>query len=247
MSKEQKLNQVIAVEKGVKSRVYAMTSEKYKVVQKPELFEGFAKRYERKNEESEELPPENKRVQFRVEEILAQVAEGLSEVFDVTAAKDWANCNARADVKIGDTVLVKDAPATYLLFLEKQLTDIRSIVDKLPVLSEAETWKRDENSGLYGTDSVATHRTKKVQRPIVLYAATPEHPAQTQLISDDVLVGHWQTVKLSGAMPKPAQQALLRRVDELLKAVKYAREQANLTPAPDVTVGKAIFDYLLTA
>jgi hypothetical protein len=241
----QKLNQVVAIEKGVKSRVYAMTSELYKAEQKPDFFTGFTKNFQKTNEDGEDFPPENKRVQFRVDEMLAQVSKGLTELFDVVATKDWANCNARADVVVGDTVIVKNAPATYLLFLEKQLNDVRSIIEKLPTLDEAEDWRKDDNTGLYKTGNIATHKTKKVQKPIVLYDATKEHPAQTQLISDDVIIGHWQTVKLSGAIPAPEKQQLLERVDELGKAVKFARETANQSDAEAINAGKAIFEYLL--
>jgi hypothetical protein len=40
----------------------------------------------------------------------------------------------------------------------------------------------------------------------VLYDATEHHPAQTQLISEDVIVGWWETVKHSGAIPRPRQE-----------------------------------------
>lgn len=85
-----------------------------------------------------------------------------------------------------------------------------------------------------------------MQKPIVLYAATPEHPAQTQLITEDVLAGYWSTVKQSGAMPATEKLALLERIDKLLRAVKDAREAANMideVKVPDV--GAAIFNYLL--
>ena len=55
--------------------------------------------------------------------MLAEVAGILTRLFDVTLTKDTANCTARADVKIGDSVLLPAVPVTYLLFLEKQLTD----------------------------------------------------------------------------------------------------------------------------
>lgn len=42
-----KLNQIIAVEKGVKSKSYSDLTELNKVVQKPDLFNGLVKRYEK--------------------------------------------------------------------------------------------------------------------------------------------------------------------------------------------------------
>jgi hypothetical protein len=241
-----KLNQIIAIEKGVKSRVYGEITEIYKAVQKPALFNGFAKTYLKKDDDGEDLPPERQRVQYVVKDILNAVSRLSTELVAVTARKDWTNCEAKGSVEVDGAVLIKDAPVPFLLFLEKQLTDLRTFVVALPMLDEAEAWALDQNSGLYKTDASSTHRTKKLQKPIVLYDATDKHPAQTQLIVEDIIVGFWNTVKQSGAIPKPDKQALLGRVEKLLKAVKVAREAANMqdeVETPDI--GAAVFGYLL--
>lgn len=240
-----KLNQIIAIEKGVKSRVYGEVSELHKSSQKPELFNGFVKTYRKRDEEGEDYPPERKKVQINATDALGRIGELLTELIDVTATKDWANCQAVANVEVDGRVLIKDAPAPHLLFLEKQLTDLHTFIVKLPVLDEADDWLKDENSGLYKTAAIPTHRTKKVQKPIVLYEATKEHPAQTQLITEDVTVGYWDTIKHSGALPAPRKQQLLERVEKLAKAVKFAREQANGVASPPQQIGGALFDYLL--
>jgi hypothetical protein len=241
-----KLNQIIAVEKGIKSRVYGEITDLHKAVQKPDLFNGFAKNYQPKDDEDEGLPSERKRVQYETKDVLRSVERLSTELFDITARKDWTNCEAKADVKVDGKVLVAQAPVSYLLFLEKQLTDMRTFVGCLPVLDEGEAWERDPNSGLFKTDPIQTHRTRKVQKPVVLYPATEQHPAQTQLITEDVIAGFWSQVKHSGAMPKPEKEALADRVEKLLQAVKQAREEANThdeTTAP--AVGSAVFGYLL--
>lgn len=241
-----KLNQVIAIEKGVKSRVQSEVTELYKVAQKPELFSGFVKSYTKKDDEGEDFPPEKKKVQFRVDDLLRKAQRSMTELMEVTARKDWTNCVARADVLVDQEVVIPGAPITYLLFLEKQLTDLRTMIGALPLLDEADTWTKDDNAALMRTDAIQTHRTKKVQKPIVLYNATPEHPAQTQLITEDNVVGYWSAIKHSGAMSKPDKEALLTRVETLLKGVKVAREKANMQEeeiAP--SVGDAIFGYLL--
>lgn len=241
-----KLNQIIAVEKGVKSRVYGEFTEMHKSSQKAELFNGFVKTYRKKDEEGEDFPTERKKVQLMAGSILVRAATILTELFDVTATKDWANCHAVADVEVDGRVLIKNAPVAFLLFLEKQLTDLHTFVDKLPVLDETDDWLRDENSGLYKTASIPTHRTKKVQRPIVLYEATKEHPAQTQLITEDVTIGYWDTVKHSGALPAPQKYLLLNRLEKLSQAVKFAREKANSVEVEQQKVGQVLFDFLLS-
>lgn len=241
-----KLNQIIAVEKGIKARAYSELTELNKAAQKAELFNGFSKVYEKKDEDGEDLPSEKKRVQFVAGEVLRAAERAIGEWMDVTARKDWSNAIATADVSVDGKVVLAGVPVTYLLFLEKQLTDMRTFAGNMPVLDEGEAWTRDENSGLYKSDVVSTHRTKKVQKPIVLYPATPEHPAQTQIVTEDVIAGHWKQVKHSGAMPKPERAALLERVEKLLKAVKEAREAANgIDEVPAPAVGQAIFGYLL--
>jgi hypothetical protein len=241
-----KLNQIIAVEKGVKSRVYGEITEMHKVSQKPELFNGFVKTYRKKDEDGEDYPQERKKAQMAADAMLSKAAALLTELFDVTATKDWGNRHAVADVEVDGQVLIKDAPVPFLLFLEKQIADLHTFVEKVPVLDETDDWMKDDASGLYKTAPTTTHRTKKVQKPVVLYEATKEHPAQTQIITEDVVVGFWDTIKHSGALPTPRKQLLLERIEKLSKAVKFAREQANAAEAEQQRIGKAIFDYLLS-
>lgn len=242
-----KLNQVIAVEKSVKQRNNDLVSELYKAVQKPALFNGFNKKYKPMDEGGEQFAPENLKVQMNVEQALKDASRSLAELFDVTATKDFGNTKAKANVVVDGEVLLADAPATYLLFLEKQLTDLHTLVANLPVLDSAEDWTLDVNSGLYKTEPTQTAKTKKVQKPLVMYPATDKHPAQTQLITDDQTVGYWETVKMSGAIPVPEKNALLERLEKLQKAVKYAREEANVTQAEEVKVGDKLLSWLLGA
>lgn len=240
-----KLNQTIAIEKGVKSRVYGEITEIDKAVQKPELFNGFAKQFEAKHED-DALPPESKLVQYNVSDVLRTVAARSSELFRVVAEKDFSNCEAFADIVLDGGVLMNRVPVTYLLFLEKQLTDLRTLVDRLPILDPAEKWTKDANSGLYRSEPTSTHRTKKVQKGIVLYDATDKHPAQTQLITEDVIIGFWRTTKLSGAIAKPDKMAMVERIEKLILAVKKAREAANdidTVPVPDI--GAVVFNYVM--
>ena len=48
-----KLNQIIAIEKGVKTRSHTSLTELYRIVQKGELFNGFTKTYKKKNEDDD--------------------------------------------------------------------------------------------------------------------------------------------------------------------------------------------------
>jgi hypothetical protein len=205
---------------------------------------GFHKSYQPRDEDGETYPPESQKVQHNATEVLERVAASLAELFDITATKDWTNCNARADVVVDGRALIKDVPATYLLFLEKQLSDLHTFIAKMSELDPGSDWSVDPGTGLYKTDTTMTKRTRKVQRPITLYEATKEHPAQTQLITEDVIAGTWMTIKYSGAMPAPRKKQLLARIEKLSNAVKFAREQANAVEATDKKLGKEVFDFL---
>ncbi|HNC56709.1 MAG TPA: hypothetical protein PLP33_14785 [Leptospiraceae bacterium] len=242
--KVKKLNQVVAAEKEIKQKVTSAITEVHQISQKPVLFSGFNKDYSPLEEGGEKFPSENQKVQYTVADVVSVLIKNFTELFDATATKDYANCNARASVKVGDTVLVKDAPIPFLLFLEKQLDYVKTFIQKLPVLDLSEVWIEDKNSGLWRTEVTKTHRNKKLQKPIVLYPATTEHPAQTQLITDDVLAGYWEQTKFSGAIPAPKKTELLARLAELSKAVVEAREEANTSDAPEVNVGKELLNYI---
>jgi len=241
--KEAKLNQVLAIEKGVKARCNGTVTRLYHLVQKPVLLNGLVKNYQPLDEDGVRYPPESQKVQVRADETLKETRKALTELFNVTAQKDWANCDARADVVVEGELVLTNVPVTYLLFLEKQLTDLKTLVSKVPVLDSSDDWQLDEASGLFKTTATQTTRTSKVQRPIVLYDATDEHPAQTQLITEDVVVGHWSTVKQSGALPADRKNELLERIEQLLEAVKFSRETANSVDAPKVSVD-SLFGFI---
>lgn len=239
-----KLNQILAIEKGIKARVYAEFTNLHQATQKPALMNGFVKTYQPKTEESETYPPESQKVQHQHDEVIKEVRRGLTELFDITATKDWANCTAKADIIVEGTALLKDVPATYLLFLEKQLGDLHTFVSKIVELDPGIDWAPDAASGLFKSDPAMSQRTKKEQKPIVLYQATDKHPAQTQLITEDVVVGSWSTVKMSGAIATPRKKVLVARIEKLLNAVKFAREQANLVDTATLHVADPLFSYI---
>jgi hypothetical protein len=239
-----KLHELVAIEKSVKTRTYTALTELDKKAQKPEPYNGHAKKFHKKDEDGEDFPPESKKVTIKSVDVLRQIAEQNTEAFDTEATKDVANRSAVADLVVEGMILVKDAPVSLLLYLEKQLTDVRTMVDRMPVIDETEDWTLDTATGLFRTEASRTHRTKKVQRAIVKYHATEQHPAQTEMITEDVIIGWWETVKMSGALPGPHKTAILGRVDRLLKGVKQARERANGIDISQVNIGDAIFGYL---
>lgn len=242
--RKQTLTQVIAIERPAAKKAGEGITALYQVGQKAGLFVGHDKVYDKINETGEDLPSEGKKVELTTREILKGVAKDLTDIFDITAAKDYANCHAKADVVVGEKTLIEGAPATYLIYIEKQLVHVRTIVSKLPTLSTDEDWKEDEGTLLHKSKTKTTYRTAKVQDKLVLIEPTEKHPGQAQMITRDVSVGKWHTTLLSGAMPVPTKQKILERVEVLMRAVKFAREHANTVEAAEKSIGKQVFDYL---
>jgi hypothetical protein len=239
-----KLNQIVAVVNGQKTRTQKSLTELHHKCQKADLFAGISRRYQPKDEEGEQLPPEDKQVQERVAEICLEAKASLARLLEVVRTQDEANCKAKADVIVGNEKVLSDVPVTHLLFLEKQLQDIHTFINKLPLLDDAEQWEFDDKAGYHRSKESQTLRTKKVMRSHVLYQATKEHPAQVQAYNEDVPAGIWTTVKFSGAIPRRKQREMLGRVEVLLDSVKKAREKANEMEIASSYNDTAILDFI---
>ena len=240
-----KLNQIIAIEKGVKSQATRTETDLYHSLEKKPLFAGLSRRYTPKDEEDgDRLPPEAVSVQIKSSEVVTQLTTSLTRLIDVTSTKDAANTRAKADVTVDGTVIAAGVPVTTLMFLEKELEKLAAFVGRLPVLDPTNQWSYDANRGVHVSTPVSTVRTKKIPRNHVLAEATKEHPAQVQVFTEDVIVGTWEKTEFSGAMPADDLAAMASRLDKLRTAVKFAREEANLIDVVDVHYGADILSFL---
>lgn len=240
-----KLNQVIAIEKQVKNRTNAAITEAYQAIQKAEPMRGISRVYSPKDDEGEKLPPEGTKVQWTAQDAITKVSTALTELVDTVAHKDHGNLQATADVIVDGQSLLTKVPVPTLLFLEKQLTDLRTFVSKLPTLDLGERWAFDATQNCYASEPKGTTRTKKIPRNHVKAEATDKHPAQVEVYHEDVIVGYWTTTHYSGALPVREVADMLNRVDVLLKAVKTAREEANMIDVGKTPqLGEALLRYV---
>lgn len=240
-----RLNQIVALEKGVKAAAKAVITGTYHLFQKGPLLEGISRTYVPKDEDGDQLPAESTSVQVRAADILSgEVRTAWVRLLDVVAAKDKTNTLANADIKIGDTVIAEAVPVTHLLWLQHELTELHALILKLPVLDAAFDWV-PSSTGDWATPPTQSVKTKKIPKAFVKAPATDKHPAQVDVFNEDVIVGTWTTIKYSGAVPAAVQRQLLARVTALQDAVKIAKETANMTEVTDMPIGQAIFDYLL--
>lgn len=244
------LNQVIAVLKGVKSRHASRCNEIHHQLQTPDVLTGQARSYQPRNEGDPVYPGEDKHVQVKAADHLHEMAELTTEMFDAEAALDYANCNAKANVVVDGKTVVENAPATYLIFLEKQLTDLHTTLVKCAVRDPSKVWTADPANRLHKALAIQTFKTTKVEVPLMLSAAVPGTngspglPAQVKTTTKDIVEGTWTTTPMSGAISEADKKQYLDRIQRLIDAVKVAREQANMVDAPAQAVGKRILDFI---
>jgi hypothetical protein len=141
-------------------------------------------------------------------------------------------------------VVLSSVPVTHLLFIEKQLKDVRAFVAKMPTLDPASDWEYSETTDSYVTPPMETAKTKKIPRNHVKSPATDKHPAQVEIWHEDVVVGYWEKMELSGAIPQHEKMQTLARIDVLADAVKIAREEANGLMIAQRNTGKPVMDFI---
>jgi hypothetical protein len=240
-----KLNQIVAITAGTRTRFEQALTRAYHQIQKPAPFAGIARTYRRRDDEGAQLPPESTLVQVRATDLIADVGAQLARMLDVMATQDTTNCMARADLVVHGKVLLSDVPVTFLMPLEKVVVNLRTFIGKLPTLDVASTWSFDPDANAYATDPVETTKTKKVPKNHVKAPATDKHPAQVEMFTEDEVIGYWRTVHFSGALPGSTVMDMLTRIEHLLDGIRFAREQANSIPVTDVKAGDPIVSYLL--
>lgn len=238
-----KLHQLLAVAKDKKQWAQNALTGFYHQVQKPDPFNGITKVYRSKDEDGEALPGESQRVQLTAVALLRDLRHDLNFMYEVVGDIDRTNMTAAADIVIDNQVILANVPVATLLWLEKQLADMRTVFQKLPTLNPEFQWEVDETTGVWTTAERVTTRAKKIPRNHVKASATDKHPAQVEVYYEDQIVGTWHTRGLSGAMRAIEVKALQVRLEALRYAVKDARERANATEAQQLSA-VPVLDYL---
>ena len=189
-------------------------------------------------------------IQTNVRDELAWLAGIWAKSLDTTLQIAAGNAWAKADIVLDDgSVLMPEVPATALLALEKRLGDIHQLILTIPTLDPAKGFTPDPDRGrnIYKAREVRKTRTRKIQEVITLAQATPEHPAQAQLVPVDKPIGHLIEQEWSGLITPAAKGEMIERVEELRRAFKAAlhRANANVVQDPPPVIGKMLFDRIL--
>ena len=239
-----KLHQLLPVIQKTKTATAKAKTALYHIIQKRDLFDGLSRTYAPRDDDGFIYPPESKSLNYKAEDIIRQFADANRELLNDCMAQDMANCRATADVEIDGVTILSGVPVTYLLFLEKQVEDIKTFIASLPAQDITEEWVYDGTRDCFVSTPKLTTKTKKIVKPVVLYEATKEHPAQVKESSEDVPEGTWTALKFTGALSPARIKQLTNKVAKLEKAIAKAREAANQVEVATHDPATPIFDYL---
>jgi len=193
------------------------------------------------------LPSEHQVVQVDAEDVVQEIKRRLGRLFNLAATKESTNVISFADVIVDGETLLEQVPVTYLLFLERELGNLRHIVADLPTLDPSVRWQQD-GQGVWATEPYEQVRTRKVLKNHNIWVPpSPEYaqPAQVQTFTEDVIAGYWTVRRFSGALQPTRVRGILDKIDKVARAVRFARERANQTEVIDQRFGEDVLDYIL--
>lgn len=250
---QKKLFELLVVEPQLKAQVQQTRTELRGTFEKKRhLFEEKRVTFASKEEGKPPVVEEQSDIQSSIVDELEWMAGIWSKAIDTSYQVAEGNTKARANVTLDDgtTTLLENVPATALLELEKRMGELQELIKAIPTLDPAKGFQLDPNhreKHVFIAREVHKNRTQKIQKPIVLYDATPEHPAQTQLISADEVSGTIMQQEWSSLITPARKGILIERVEEIRRALKAALHRANalVMDEPLTIAAKKIFDFVL--
>lgn len=172
----------------------------------------------------------------------------VAKYWDAYVSKEASNQIAKADVLLDGKVFLTNVPATVLLGMETKLKELRTVYEEIPTLQPGVFWEKapEMGDGVYRAKNPEERIiTAKTVVPIELSPATKEHKAQVQVLNSDVPVAKRVITNTSGMLSPSEKSDLLERTDNLIRAVKEARQRANTVEAVvQKGFGDTIFGYL---
>jgi len=243
-----KLHELLAVEGKLESQSKKVISDLQNTFNKKRhLFEEKKVVFTPHAENEQSVTEAQSDIQSTLDKELDWVRGHLVKSLNASYQVAEANTQARADIILEDgTVVAKGVPATALLELEKRVSEIAELLKNVPTLDPAKGFQPDaaRGEGYFQAREVNKGRTKKANKAIVLYDATPEHPAQTQIVTEDVEVGRIQEQEWSSLFTPARKSNLINKAEILERAVRQARARAN---EQTIDKDKSIAESLLNA
>lgn len=240
-----KLHQLLAVERDVKRTAIKMSEETIALFKnKAEHLKGVLRTYKKAFDDGPDFQPERKAMVTTVDDKLNYFIKRWKPYLDLVLQKEETNSSGNAIQELFvDNQSFGVYNATSLLALEKHVGVIIKVIQNIPTLDPTHEWGEAENGTFVSKYPEETQKTQKLTKPIVLYEATKEHPAQVEMTSYDVIAGIWTTTRTSGMISPKRKADMLERAEKLLRAVQSARSKANGCDVINVDSSK-FFDFV---
>jgi hypothetical protein len=253
------LHQILAVDQGIEADTKgALDNVKHIMAlagSKQDPMTGLSRTHKSRDPERwPDQPAETHRVQVTMTDLLANAQAALIRMFDVKFTRAAGNAQASASIILDGETILADVPVDYLLFLQGQLSSlITNVIDHIPVRSQAEEWhdqSADSNlpRGVWASAPRETESTTMDKK--VLEIAKPQvidgqpFPGQYQPYDTNMVTGKKTVVQYSGQLSVQDVQDMRQRAVDMLVAVRYAREKANMLEVDDQKAGALILGHI---
>ncbi len=245
MAKKTLLHEIVAIEADVKGQAARIEAEALDTfVKKQNLFDGKTRTYKARTEGGAFKEAEYNPVQETVLKKLAWVVEAQVRNVDLLVTKETANLRAAADIIINDVIIAANVPVTALVNLENKFKRFRVLLESAPTLNPTKDWKSTPE-GIWETAPAVTTSIEKEEAFLTVSAATDKHPAQVQKILKDFPAGDWTLTEKSGRITSAKKADLIGKCDEMIRALKTARERANNIEVDQAKIGENLFKHII--
>lgn len=242
-----KLHQLLAVHNNLQGQATkTLTDIKALFTNKRHHFEKKLKTVTYSGENAATETVEQSDIQTTVKQEIEWLNGHLAKAMDAGYHIDLANMEAKADIVDEDgKIVAKEIPATSLLWLEKRLKEVQTMISAIPTLDPSKGFSFDEASGQYQAREVIKDKTRKEKEVITLVPPSEKHPGQAQLVDVDKVIGKFHEQEWSSLITPAIKADLLDKCEKLYRAVTKARSKANEQEVNDTAkIGKQLLEYV---
>lgn len=247
-----KLHEVLAVISDLEGTAKKVREEALNTFsKKAPLFQGYHKTltmFDDARKQEESGAEEHKALVTTVGDKLEYLKKSQVKYYDAILQQEATNQTASADLIIDGEVYAKDVPATFLLGMESRLKSLRAVFALIPTLDPSVEWVKDESLGKGVYKNLHPETAQKNEKTVVhkvLVQPTEHHPAQIEKWTENVITGVYKLSKTNGMITPAEKSKYLERIDNLIQAMKKARQRANSTEVEKRNIGNKLFDYIL--
>ena len=254
-----KQHQLLAVEQDINSKTNGIIKETLILLNRGAAFDEHHKSYTPFEEGDKDIPEKDEKLMVTtVDERIAYTSKSIVNQINILASKEKTNQIAKANIVIKDDegkvveTIAEDVPVSALLQLEKKMQEYRKIYEAMPTFNTEKHWIKGTNT--LGVECyIIKDNEKKIrtrtettttmvdQNPIKGSDKYPLIPEKVQITKP---VGEYETVVKTGKISPKQKADTINRLDKVIKAIKFARTEANSVEVVEMNFGKTLVDYI---